>query len=205
VAPEAYHLKLGAKRVLDIILSLVVIVLGFPLLALIAALVKLSSSGPVLFVQERVGRHGKCFSMFKFRSMTVAPKGYKSAGWDEAEQARITRVGRFLRDYGLDELPQVLNILRGEMSIVGPRPPLPHKARDYSERQRVVFQMRPGVLSPGAYQGRRSIPMEERIELHVQYVQRWSLWLDLVVLLRCLPVIVRRQDVDELADRRGGS
>jgi lipopolysaccharide/colanic/teichoic acid biosynthesis glycosyltransferase len=177
----------------------VLIVFGFPLLVLIAGLVRLSSPGPVLFVQERVGRHGQHFSMYKFRSMTVPPQGYEATGWGETEQARITAVGKFLRDYGLDELPQVFNILRGEMSIVGPRPPLPRRARDYSERQRKVFQVLPGVLAPGAYQGRRSIPMEERIELHVQYVENWSLWLDLVVLLRCIPVILRRQNVDELA------
>jgi lipopolysaccharide/colanic/teichoic acid biosynthesis glycosyltransferase len=192
-------LRLAIKRLLDITLSLVILVLGFPLFACIAALVKLSSAGSVLFVQERVGRQGKVFRMYKFRSMTVPVPGYQPWGWGTAEEARVTRIGRILRDYGLDELPQVLNILRGEMSIIGPRPPLPWRAREYTQRQRKVFRMRPGVLSPGAYQGRRSIPMEERIELHVQYVERWSLWLDLVVLLRCIPVILRRRDTDELA------
>jgi lipopolysaccharide/colanic/teichoic acid biosynthesis glycosyltransferase len=197
---EARRLQLVVKRLLDIVVGVLTVVLGWPLLVCSAVLVKLSSPGPIFFVQERVGRHGKHFRMYKFRSMTVAPQGYQPGGWGAAEEARVTRIGRFLRDYGLDELPQVINIIRGDMSIIGPRPPLPRKAKDYSQRQRMVFEMRPGVLSPGVYLGRRSIPMEERIELHVQYVERWSLVLDLAVLLRSIPVVLRRQDVDSPAD-----
>jgi lipopolysaccharide/colanic/teichoic acid biosynthesis glycosyltransferase len=192
------RLQLGIKRLIDIIVSLALLILGFPLWVALAILVNLSSPGPILFVQERVGKDGKPFRLYKFRSMTVAPPGGPPAGWSEAEEARITRVGRFLRDYGLDELPQVLNILKGDMSIIGPRPPLPSRAKHYTERQRKVFQMRPGVICLAAFQGRRSIPMEERLELHVQYVERWSLWLDLIILLRTIPVVLGRKDARDI-------
>ncbi len=190
--------QLGIKRLIDVILSLALLILGFPLWVVLAILVRLSSPGPILFVQERVGKDGKPFRLCKFRSMTVAPPGSHPAGWSEAEEARITRVGRFLRDYGLDELPQVINILKGDMSIVGPRPPLPGRVRHYTERQRKVFQMRPGVTCLAAFLGRRSIPMEERVELHVQYVERWSLWLDLIILLRTIPVVLGRKDARDI-------
>jgi undecaprenyl phosphate N,N'-diacetylbacillosamine 1-phosphate transferase len=190
--------QLGIKRLIDIMVSLALLIPGFPLWVMLAILVNLSSPGPILFVQGRLGKDGKPFRLYKFRSMTVAPPGGQPAGWSEAEEARITRVGRFLRDYGLDELPQVLNILKGDMSIIGPRPPLPSRAKHYTERQRKVFQMRPGVICLAAFQGRRSIPMEERLELHVQYVERWSLWLDLKILLRSIPVVLGRKDARDI-------
>jgi lipopolysaccharide/colanic/teichoic acid biosynthesis glycosyltransferase len=194
-------LRLGIKRLMDILLCLVVIALGLPPFVLIAILVKLSSPGPVFFVQERVGMKKKPFRIFKFRSMIEAPTEEQAASWSEAQEARITPIGKLLRDYGLDELPQVVNILKGDMSIVGPRPPLPVKVKEYSEHQCKVFQMRPGVVSLGALKGRRSIPMEERIELHVQYVENWSLWLDVCVLVRSIPIILRRQDASDIVTR----
>ncbi len=197
VVIDTRDLRLALKRIMDILLSLLVLVVGLPMFLAIGILVKLSSPGPVFFVQQRVGKGGKPFLMFKFRSMTVAPPGYEAGLWSEEEKARVTRVGRVLRDYGLDELPQVLNILKGDMSIVGPRPPLPARVNDYSEHQRKVFQMRPGVLALGAIKGRRSIPVDERVELHVQYVENWSLRLDLHILLHSITVIVRRQGISE--------
>ena len=182
---------------MDVLLSLLVLGVGLPLFLVIGVLVKLSSPGPVFFVQERVGKGGKPFVMYKFRSMTVAQPGYEPGFWGEEEQARVTRIGRVLREYGLDELPQVLNILRGDMSIVGPRPPLASRVTDYTARQRKVFAMRPGVLALGAIKGRRSIPMDERVELHVQYVESWSLRLDLHILLRSIPIVLRRQGASE--------
>lgn len=193
-----HQFQLTIKRLLDIVLCLVVIILTWPGLMLIALLVKFSSPGPVFFVQERVGLKQRIFRMVKFRTMEGKPLEETATVWTATEEARITSVGRFLRDYGLDELPQVLNILKGEMSIVGPRPPLPAQAEDYTERQRKMFQMRPGVLSLAAVEGRRSIPTEERIELHVEYVEDWSLGLDLEILWRSLFVVLGRQDATEV-------
>jgi len=192
-----HQFQLTIKRLLDIVLCLVVIILTWPGLALIALLVKLSSPGPVFFVQERVGLKQRIFQMVKFRTMVGKPLEETATVWTATEEARITSVGRFLRDYGLDELPQVLNILKGEMSIVGPRPPLPAQVEDYTAHQRKMFQMRPGVLSLAAVEGRRSIPMDKRIALHVKYVEEWSLRLDIKILWQALFVVLRRQDAAE--------
>ena len=189
--------QLTLKRLMDIVLCLAVIFVFWPLLVLIAVLVKLSSPGPIFFLQERVGLEQKPFRIIKFRTMVERRSNEPVAAWTAEEEARITPVGRFLRDYGLDELPQVLNILKGEMSIVGPRPPLPVQVEGYTAHQREMFQMRPGVLSLAAVEGRRSIPMDKRIALHVKYVQEWSLGLDLRILWQSLFVVLRRQDAAE--------
>lgn len=192
------RLQLGIKRLFDTVTSLVVLIVGSPLFVVTATLVKVSSPGPIFFVQERIGKDGRPFQILKFRSMTIAPPEGRGRLWNETEGARITPIGRFLRDYGLDELPQFLNILRGEMSIVGPRPPIPVRVKDYTVRQRKVFQMRPGLVSLAIVKGRRSIPMEERIELHLEYVKNWSLWLDWVILARSVVVVLCRQNADEV-------
>jgi lipopolysaccharide/colanic/teichoic acid biosynthesis glycosyltransferase len=121
----ARRLQLTVKRLFDIVLCLVVVLLGWPFLALMALVVKLSSPGPIFFVQERVGLQQNVFRLTKFRTMVERGSKDPLTVWTAEEEARITPVGRLLRDYGLDELPQVLNILKGDMSIVGPRPPLP--------------------------------------------------------------------------------
>jgi sugar transferase EpsL len=201
--PTRRRLQLALKRFLDILLSLVVLLLSWPVLLLIAVLVKLSSPGPVFFVQARAGLGQKPFPMLKFRTMAEASSKQQATVWTAAEEARITPLGRFLRDYGLDELPQLLNILRGDMSIVGPRPPLPVQVESYTERQRKMFQMRPGVLSLAAVEGRRALPVERRIELHVRYVEAWSLGLDFRILWRALFVVLGRQDASETRTEPG--
>jgi lipopolysaccharide/colanic/teichoic acid biosynthesis glycosyltransferase len=192
-----HQLQLAIKRLMDIFLCLVVVFVAWPFLVLVALLVKLSSPGPVFFLQERVGLEQKPFRIIKFRTMTEGRLKEPVTAWTVEEEARITPVGRFLRDYGLDELPQMIHILKGEMSIVGPRPPLPAQVEDYTAHQRKMFRMRPGVLSWAAVEGRRSIPMEKRIALHVKYVEEWSLWLDVKILWQALFVVLGRQDAAE--------
>jgi len=186
------------KRLADIVLSLIVAVLGLPLFLLIALLVKITSPGSIFFVQDRAGLDQRAFRMIKFRTMTGVATGASLLRWTADDDARITPIGRLLRDYGLDELPQVINILRGDMSIVGPRPPLPTQAERYDDFQRKMFQMRPGVLSLAAIEGRRSISMDRRIALHVKYVQNWSLRLDLLILWRTFFIVLRRRDATDL-------
>lgn len=198
VGASSRALQVALKRFLDIALCLAVLMFAWPALVLIAILVGLSSRGSIFFVQERVGLGQKPFAMYKFRTMVGTGSREQSTVWTVDEEARITPLGRFLRDYGLDELPQLLNILRGEMSIVGPRPPLPAQAEGYTERQRKMFAMRPGVLSLPAIQGRRSISVEHRLELHVQYVEAWSLGLDLKILWGALFVVLGRRDATEV-------
>ena len=167
-----------------------------PLLAVLALVVKLSSRGPVLFVQERIGRNGKPFRMLKFRTMTGEPR-LGPAVWNEAEAERVTSVGRFLRAYGLDELPQLLNIIKGEMSIIGPRPSLPAQAASFSNFERRMLRMRPGVTSLAAVQGRYALSPERRRHFHVEYVDRWSLKLDVRILLRTIVVVLGRRSAAE--------
>ena len=166
-------IHLAIKRIFDVTASLSILMIGFPVFVLIGILVKLTSPGPIFFVQERVGREEHVFQLIKFRTMTGSPDR-NSLVWTEADEARITPIGQLLRDYGFDELPQVINILRGDMSVIGPRPPLPSQVVAYSDKQRAVFGMRPGVLSLAAIKGRRSIPMDRRIDYHVEYVENWS-------------------------------
>jgi len=189
-------IQLAIKRLFDVLVCLIVLIVGAPAYLAIALIVKLSSPGPILFVQDRVGLRGRVFPTYKFRTMVGAPDE-SSVVWSQSDEERITRVGRFLRDYGLDELPQAVNILKGEMSIVGPRPPLPSQVESYSEHQKTMFRMRPGVFSLAAVRGRRSIPMEERIELHVRYVENWSLRLDAMILYKGLLVVLGRENASE--------
>jgi len=191
------RLALGVKRAFDVISCTAVAAALWPLFPALALLVKATSRGPVLFVQERAGLGMRPFKLYKFRTMRVPPPGHDPTRWSPAEEERITPVGRFLRDYGLDELPQVLNILRGDMSVIGPRPPLPAQAVRYEPWKRRMFDMRPGVLSLAGIRGRRSIPMEDRIRYHVEYVERWSLALDLEILWRSLFVVLSRSDAAE--------
>ncbi len=192
-------LQLTLKRLLDIVLCLVVLLVSGPALLLIALLIKVTSPGPVFFVQERVGLGQRVYRMPKFRTMTDRPSGRSKLAWTAEDEARITPLGRTLRDYGLDELPQLYSILKGDMSIVGPRPPLPAQVESYTERQKRMFRMRPGVVSLAAVEGRRSLPVEARIDLHVRYVESWSLRLDLQILWRALFVVLGRQDAVEVS------
>ncbi|GAB5548600.1 MAG: sugar transferase [Sandaracinaceae bacterium] len=197
----ARRVSRSAKRVIDIGLSVVALEAALPVMALLVPAVKLSSPGPLLFVQERVGKDGRVFKMYKLRTMKMQPDGDQPLTWTKSDEDRVTPIGRLLRDYGLDELPQLYNILRGDMSIIGPRPPLPAQVETYTDEQREVFKMRPGVLSLAAVEGRRSLTPERRIELHVEYVRSWSLALDFQILWRSLFVVLGRQDaVDALVD-----
>lgn len=189
-------IQINIKRIFDIVACCVILILGFPIIIVLSLLVKLSSPGPILFIQERIGKDGIPFFIYKFRTMTGLPeKG--ATRWLKSDEDRITSIGAFLRDYGLDELPQVINILKGDMSIVGPRTPLPQQIEFLSPRFKKMFIMRPGVLSLAAIKGRRSLSMEQRYELHVQYVETWSLKLDSMILWKSLFVILRREDARE--------
>ena len=188
--------QLVAKRLLDVLACSVVLVVLLPFLAFLALVVKLSSSGPVLFVQERIGMNGRPFRMVKFRTMTGAPRHNQTA-WTEAEESRITPAGRLLRAYGLDELPQLLNIIKGDMSIIGPRAPLPAQAENFSDFERRMLRMRPGVTGLAAVRGRYSLSPEQRRKLNVEYVGRWSLGLDLRILLRTVVIVLGRRNAAE--------
>lgn len=182
------------KRAVDVTLSLVALgLLAVPFAALALA-VKLDDGGPVFFRQARAGRGGRTFRVWKFRTMVVDAMSRGLGVTVSADDARITRVGRILRGLGFDELPQLINVLVGEMSLVGPRPTLPYQVEHYDGTQRRRLEVRPGITSLAVVSGRNALPWRERIELDVWYVDHWSLGLDVRILFRTLwCVLVTRE------------
>jgi lipopolysaccharide/colanic/teichoic acid biosynthesis glycosyltransferase len=178
------------KRLFDLAVAGGALVLLSPLLALIALLIKLTSRGPVLYVRERVGRDGRLFPFYKFRTMVVDAErrglGIEIAHNDE----RITRVGAFLRRWSLDELPQLVNVVRGEMSLIGPRPSLPSQVARYTPEQRRRLAVRPGLTGWAQVHGRNDISWDERIALDCWYIDHWGWRLEWIVLRRTLGAIV---------------
>jgi len=174
------------KRTLDLaagILGLLVLAIPF---AIVALALKLDSKGSVFFRQERVGKDGRSFRVWKFRTMIVGAVR-KGLGYNVAkDDSRITRVGAVLRNWGLDELPQLINVLIGEMSLVGPRPTLCYQVEHYNEFQRRRLLVKPGITSLAVVSGRNALSWKKRIEFDVWYVEHWSLWLDTKILFKTL-------------------
>jgi lipopolysaccharide/colanic/teichoic acid biosynthesis glycosyltransferase len=183
------------KRCVDIIASAAGLAVLFVPFILIAIAIKLDSPGPVFFRQERIGTNGRPFLIWKFRTM-VDGAVTQGLGVTVADNdSRITRVGRLLR-VGPDELPQLINVLRGDMSIVGPRPTLAYQVALYTDFQRKRLMMRPGITSLAVVMGRNHLTWKERIELDVQYVEHWSLWLDVRIILKTFwAILVTRKGV----------
>jgi lipopolysaccharide/colanic/teichoic acid biosynthesis glycosyltransferase len=180
-----------SKRALDLGFATFVSVLTAPLLGAIAVAIKLEDGGVILFRQERIGRHGRPFAILKFRTLADEPMRQPADYLIHASDPRITRVGAFLRRWSLDELPQVWNILRGEMSIVGPRPTLRYQVEQYDELQRRRLEVLPGVTGWAQVSGRNELPWPERIELDVWYVDHRSIWLDLSILASTFKLLFR--------------
>ena len=177
------------KRFFDIVISLLaIIVLALPMLIIVIA-VKIDSKGPVIFKQERVGKDGKVFWMYKFRSMCVGAENIGSGVYSGEGDARVTKVGKFLRATSLDEIPQFFNVLKGDMSFIGPRPPLtyhPWTLDKYTEEQKRMFEMRPGITGWAQVNGRKEVEWNKRIKLNVWYVDNVSLWLDIKIIFMTL-------------------
>lgn len=193
-------LSLLVKRGLDLAVAGAALACASPLLLVAAAAVKLTSAGPVLFRQERVGLNGRTFTLLKFRSMYRDAEARRSevAALNEMSgpvfkarhDPRVTPVGRWLRRFSVDELPQLWNVLRGDMSLVGPRPPLPDEVRRYERWQRRRLSMKPGITCLWQVSGRNQIGFEEWMRLDLAYIDNWSLKLDLEILLRTVPAVV---------------
>lgn len=182
------------KRIIDIIVSLIVLILFLPLWILIAVLIKLTSKGPVFFLQDRPGLHKKIFKVYKFR--TMRPGSEKMIKGQEVmlDDDRITTIGRFLRRTKLDEIPQVLNVLKGEMSLVGPRPERIDSLEDYTEEISRRLNVRPGMTGLAQVSGNIYLSLENRYKLDVYYVDNFSLWLDLKIILRTIGVVLLGED-----------
>jgi undecaprenyl phosphate N,N'-diacetylbacillosamine 1-phosphate transferase len=181
------------KEIIDQSLGWLVLIILSPLVWLIAGLIRLETPGPAFFRQERIGKDGLPFVAYKFRSMVDHAASLGLGHNVTAHDARITRTGRFLRHTSLDELPQVFNVLQGEMSLVGPRPTLAYQVAAYDAFQRRRLLVKPGITGWAQVNGRNAIPWEERIKLDVWYVDHWSLRLDLAIMGRTLKTWVRRE------------
>lgn len=177
------------KRLFDSVLAGCGVVLLLPLFALLGLVIKLDSPGPVFYRATRIGKGGQPFSMLKFRTM-VAGADRQGPAVTASGDRRITRVGRWLRRSKLDELPQLINVLRGEMSLVGPRPEMPFLVEQYRPWQRLRLQVRPGLTGLWQILGRKDLPLVENIEYDFYYISHRSLAMDLMIMLRTIPVVL---------------
>ncbi len=172
------------RRALDIVVSALALALSAPVLAAAAVAIRLESPGPVLYRQQRAGMHGRPFQVLKLRTMVDGAEHIGAGLAIDANDSRVTRVGALLRRSSLDELPNLLNVLRGDMSLIGPRPTLPVQVAQYTERQRGRLAIRPGITGWAQVNGRALLPWSERIELDLYYIAHRSLALDLRILWR---------------------
>lgn len=195
------------KRLLDIVFSCILLVAGSLFLLFVAALVKIDSKGPVIFKQKRLGADGKVFSIYKFRTMVVNAEYQGSGVYSGAHDPRVTRIGKILRATSIDELPQLINILKGEMSFVGPRPALtyhPWRFEEYTDYQKKMFAVRPGITGWAQVNGRKEVEWPRRIELNIWYVEHMSFWVDLKILAKTvLKVLTNADNVNSTETARG--
>jgi lipopolysaccharide/colanic/teichoic acid biosynthesis glycosyltransferase len=184
------------KRFLDIVIALIGVVLLSPLLLAIAVIIKLSGKGPAVFRQQRAGREGKPFIFYKFRTMRtdVDPFGPSPKSGDDP---RLTKIGKFLRECSLDELPQLFNVLKGNMSIVGPRPLYMDQVKEWNDGQKKRLLVKPGITGLAQISGRGELTREEKLELDVQYVENASLWLDFKIILITIAQVFHRRSIYE--------
>ncbi|MGI8929393.1 MAG: sugar transferase [Candidatus Limnocylindrales bacterium] len=197
------QLALAIKRVIDATVSGVGLLIGSPFLALIALAIVAADGRPILFSHERVGLHGRSFRLLKFRTMVrdaermrpelVGQNEIRGPAFKMTDDPRVTPIGRLLRRASLDELPQLWNVLRGEMSLVGPRPPLPSEVNEYDIWHRRRLSMKPGITGLWQVAARREADFDRWVEMDLQYIDRWSLWLDTKIALRTLPAMIRSE------------
>lgn len=197
------------KRLFDIIISMIGLISTSPILLITAIAIKLESPGPIIFKQERLGLNGKVFKIYKFRSMCVDAE--KGGVYEKKGDPRVTKVGKFIRKTSIDELPQFVNILKGEMSLIGPRPALtyhPWSYSEYTEEQKRMFHVRPGVTGWAQVNGRKEVEWPRRIELNVEYVDKMSLYFDLTIFFKTIFKVLRMEDnlnVKETASKKNNN
>ena len=200
------------KRVLDLMLAFLILIVFSPLLLSIMLAIKIGSPGPMFYKQTRLGKKGKSFGFYKFRSMYVNTDDAEHQSYvknlikagnpyqvDEngkplfkiPHDGRITRVGKLIRKYSVDEFPQLFSVLRGEMSLVGPRPPLPHEYENYRDWHRKRLDGTPGITGLWQVNGKNRISFEKMVRLDIHYLKNWSLWLDIKIILRTIPVMLK--------------
>ena len=187
---------------MDIVLSIIGLITISPILLIVSLAIKIDSKGPVIFKQERIGKDGKAFKIYKFRSMVVGAEKMGTGVYSKKGDNRVTRVGKFIRMTSIDELPQLVNILKGEMSFIGPRPVLtyhPWKYEEYTPEQLKRFEVRPGVTGLAQIHGRKQVEWEKRIKYDVEYVEKLSLWLDIkIFFITIYKVLLMKDNVNTI-------
>ena len=187
-------IQLTIKRIFDVTVSVIGLILLLPIFLVIAILIKIDSAGPVFFRQERMGKNEKPFCLFKFRTMIDGAVN-KGLGYTVAvNDDRITKLGSFLRKWGIDEFPQLINVLKGEMSLVGPRPTLRYQVEKYNDFEKKRLLVKPGLAGWALIHGRNSLTWEDRIKYDVWYVENWSLWLDVKIIFKTFYLIFIQQE-----------
>lgn len=189
--------QLFIKRAFDLTagIAALVVMIVIPLLIVIPIVIRLESRGPAVFTQERVGKDGRIFKIYKFRTMLIPEESYDAQGVMLEPKQRITKVGAFLRKTSLDEIMQVFNVINGTMSFVGPRPTLPYQSERYTERQKRRHEMRPGITGLAQISGRNDLTWGEKIEYDIEYIDHFSLWLDIRILLLTIPVVLGQKGI----------
>ena len=182
--------KIFIKKIFDIIICLISLIILFPIFIISGILIKLDSKGSIFFIQDRVGKDGKIFKIYKFRTMVPNAEKIGLGCAVKKDDPRITRVGKYLRLTGIDELPQILNVLKGEMSLVGPRPTLLYQVKQYSAWEKRRLEMKPGITSLMVISGHDTLSWPEKIKNDIWYIDHWSLWLDLKILFKTIWVII---------------
>ena len=193
------------KRLFDICVAFVALVILSPILLIVAVLIKIDSKGPIIFKQQRLGVGGVPFNMYKFRSMCVGAEKQGTGVYSFKGDSRITKVGRILRATSLDELPQLVNILKGDMSLIGPRPALtyhPWPYEQYDEHQKHMFDVRPGITGWAQVNGRKEVPWPERIELNIYYVEHLSFALDFKIFWMTIFKVATNADNNNTAETK---
>ena len=200
---RGFHLFL--KRSFDICVSAIAILvlIILPVMIVVPILIKLTSKGPAIFKQERVGRNGKTFVMYKFRTMMT--EQFDANGSEIMSENRITKLGRILRKTSLDEVPQLFNVLNGSMSLIGPRPMLDYQAPRCIGEEKLRFEMRPGLTGLAQIKGRNNILWEERIQYDIEYVKTYTFWLDISIIFKTVLLVFRKQGTDVKPEYRGVS
>lgn len=193
------NINLFIKRLIDFFGSLIGVIIISPILIVLAVMIKLNSKGPLFFKQERLGQYGKIFKILKFRTMVVNAENIGDGLFVKTENdARITSIGKLLRATSLDELPQLWNVIVGDMSLVGPRPPVPnhpHNFEDYTLLQKKRFEMKPGMTGQTQITVRNSVPWDERIIVDIDYVEKFSVWLDIKILFKTMKKIFVKESI----------
>ena len=186
--------NLFLKRIFDVVVSIIGLILLLPLFLIVAILIKIDSHSPIFFLQERIGKDGKSFYPFKFRTMIDGAINKGLGVTVSNDDKRITKMGKFLRKYGIDEFPQLINVLKGEMSLVGPRPTLRYQVEKYNDFEKKRLKAKPGLAGWALIHGRNSLTWEERIKYDVWYVENHSFWLDIKIIFLTFYLIFIKQE-----------